>query len=215
MFRPIEKDAFAWNVPDAEFGEIMVGHVLVGDNGYVIIDPPMMPGLVDSLRVFGDCLAVIILTPTHKRGGSIAAVQLSAPHYFPGFASESYPAHIEVPGKVFYNPGDLLPLNLKVMEIQTGGPVFGDHPMHEMALMDETGRAFFADICHGSGREKLEIGPEGVIPGHTDEQISNGLEALAKAVPPTAVTGFFGHGDDLVGNFGKLLSDRMKKFGYK
>ncbi len=206
MFIPSEKDVYSWKVPDAEFGELMQGHVYLENEGYVIIDPPLMPDLLDRLQVFGKCLGVIVLGPSHKRGSGLASSILQAPLFVPGFASsffEPQPANLKI-----YNEGDLLPGKLKAVELETEIGIFGEHRVHEMALIDGKDRAFIGDVCHGYHHGNLALAPEDIFPGYTEEQVKASLKAILEKIPVNIRSGFFGHGDDLVNNFGKEIERR-------
>lgn len=211
MFIPSEKDVYSWKVPDAEFGELMQGHVYLLDNGYVIVDPPLMPNLLDRLQIFGKCLGVIVLGPSHKRGSGLASSILQAPLYVPDFASSSFdpqPANLEV-----YKEGDTLLGNLKAVELQTEIGIFGEHKVHEMALIAGNHRAFIGDVCHGYNNGKLALAPEDIFPGYTEEQAKASLKAILEKIPASIKSGFFGHGDDLVNSFGKELERRKAELG--
>lgn len=211
MFIPSEKDVYSWKVPDSEYGEIMNGHIYLMKGEYVIIDPPLKPDILEKLQVFGKCLGVIVLGQSHKRGSGLASAILQAPLYVPEFSSGIFnpePANLKT-----YKEGDVLPGNLKAVEIETDKGIFGEHKVHEMALLDQNNRAFIADICHGFGLGKLALAPEDIFPGYTEEQVKSSFKALAAKIPSKIITGFFGHGIDLVGNFGEEIERRKLELG--
>lgn len=211
MFIPSQKDVFSWKVPDPEFGEIMNGHLFIRPEGYLIMDPPMMPELLDKLRTFGKCLAVVTLSPSHLRGSGFASSILQAPSYVPEFATAALNSNS--PNVVSYKEGDELPGGLKAVEIQTGIGIFGEHKVREMALLDNEGRVFIGDICHGYEKGQLALAPEDIFPGYTEMQVKSSLKAILEKVPVDIKTGFFGHGDDLVGTFGQELQKRKNELG--
>lgn len=209
MFKPIEKDVYSWSVPDAEFGEIMNGHLLLQNDGYVLIDPPLMPELLQSLSAFGKCNGVILLSGSHKRGSVMAAGVLGATLFVPEFAVSGFPMNNV---KVYRN-GDRIAGGLEAVEIKSEIGVFGEHPIHEMALLDSGKRIFISDVCYGQPSGKLNFAPEEMIPGHSEEQVKASVSALLKALPPGVNTALFGHGTDMKDGFHKQVEARRKEFG--
>lgn len=210
MFMPSERDVYGWKVPDAEFGELMQGHVYMFQGEYLLIDPPLMPEILEKLQFFGKCAGVVLLGSSHKRGSGMASAVLQAPLYVPEFAKDIFspePANLK-----YYKENDKLPGGLKAVEIQTDQGIFGEHKVHEMALLDGHGRAFIGDVCHGYNHGELALAPEDIIPGYTEDQVKSSLRALLSKIPNGTRTGFFGHGDDLVGSFGSELERRKKEF---
>lgn len=211
MFIPSEKDVYSWKVPDSEFGEMMNGHVYLLGGEYLIVDPPLKPDLLEKLQVFGKCLGVVILGQSHKRGASLASAILQAPLFVPEFSAATFnpePSNLKK-----YKDGDKLPGNLKAIELQTDKGIFGDHKVHEMALLDGNSRVFISDVCHGFDHGKLALAPEDIFPSYTEEQIKSSLNALLTRIPTTVKTGFFGHGEDLVGTFGSEIQRRKEELG--
>lgn len=211
MFIPSQRDVYSWKVPDSEFGELMQGHVYLMPGEYVIIDPPLMPDLLEKLQVFGKCAGVIILGPSHKRGAGLASAILQAPLYVPDFAAGTFspePASLNM-----YKEGDTLPGNLKAVELETDIGIFGEHKVHEMALLDGKGRVFIGDICHGMKNGDLALAPEDIFPGYSEEQVKSSLKAVLAKIPIGIKSGFFGHGDDLSGTLGKELEKRKSELG--
>ncbi len=208
MFKPVEKDVYTWSVPDAEFGEMMNGHLFIQDDGYALIDPPLMPDLLNSLGVFGKCKAVILLSGSHKRGSFMASGMLGAPLYVPEFAAVNF----NLPNAKPYKNGDNILGELHAIEIKSEIGVFGEHPIHEMVLVDSKKRAFISDVCYGHPSGRLNFAPEEVIPGHSPEQVRASIGALIRALPSGINTAFFGHGTDIKGEFSKQVELRRKEF---
>lgn len=210
MFVPSERDVYSWKVPDAEFGELMQGHLYLMQDEYLLIDPPLMPDLLEKLQVFGKCAGVVMLGPSHKRGVGLASAILQAPLNVPEFASDIFspePANLKT-----YKEGDVLPGGLKAVELQTDMGIFGEHKVHEMALLDGKGRVFIGDICHGYNGGELALAPEDIFPGYTDDQVKSSLRAIVEKIPGNIKSGFFGHGDDIIGSFGSEIERRKKEF---
>lgn len=212
MFKPSDRDVFSWSVPDAEFGEMMNGHILLLNDGYVLVDPPMAPDLVEDLSVFGKCLGIISLGPAHKRGAMTLASMLKTNLFVPDFAVDAFGGSSETVKS--YGNGSSLPGNLKAMELQTKIGIFGDHKIHEMALTDEKNRAFVADACYAFDG-KMNVAPEGIMPNFSHEQASASFGEVYHKLGSKMTHGFFGHGVDLKGNFGAEIERRKKEFTLK
>lgn len=208
MFKPVERDVFAWSVPDPEFGEMMNGHLYIQNDGYVLIDPPLMPDLLQSLSVFGKCNGVVILSGSHKRGSVMASNALGTSLYVPEFAAQQIQGH----NVKAYRNGDKIAGDLQAIEVKTDMGVFGEHPIHEMALLDSKKRLFVSDVCYGQPSGKLNFAPEEIIPGNTGEQVKASITALSKALPNGVNTAFFGHGTDMKKEFSIQVEARKKDF---
>ena len=186
----------------------MNGHLFFQNDGYALIDPPLMPDLLNSLVVLGKCKGVILLSGTHKRGSVMASGVLGAPLYVPEFASEDF----KMPNTKPYKNGDKVLGELQALEIMSEIGVFGEHPIHEMVLVDSKKRAFISDVCYGHPSGRLNFAPEEVIPGHSPEQVKASIGALIKVLPSGIDTAFFGHGVDIKGGFSKQVELRRKDF---
>jgi hypothetical protein len=73
MLIPVAKNVFKWKSNDPELGIEQIGHVLISSGTVAAIDPPMVPGLVDALKILGKPVAVIMTNFSHIRGSSALA----------------------------------------------------------------------------------------------------------------------------------------------
>lgn len=48
MFQPVRKNVFRWSTPDPEDDWMVVGHAFLTDGGTVLIDLPLVPGLLKN-----------------------------------------------------------------------------------------------------------------------------------------------------------------------
>lgn len=207
MFKPVERDVYVWTVPDSEFGEMMNGHLYIQDDGYALVDPPLMPDLLQSLGVFGKCNGIVLLSGSHKRGAMLASQVLAAPLYIPEFAAQQ----VQAPNATLYKKGDKVAGDLTALELSTEIGIFGEHKIHEMALVDGKNRLFISDVCHGLPDGKLNFAPEGIFPGYTQEQVKAAVNALARVMPNGVHTAFFGHGADMKNGFAEQVEARKKE----
>src|SRR3989442_12880244 len=70
MFSPVRRDVFRWGTPDPEGDWIMVGHLFVRDSEIILIDPPLIPGLIESITRIGKPKAIILTSQNHTRGSN-------------------------------------------------------------------------------------------------------------------------------------------------
>ena len=68
MFTPVRKDVWRWGTPDPEGDWIMYGHLIVRDGKCVLIDPPLVPDLIESVDRIGKLEGVVLTTLDHTRG---------------------------------------------------------------------------------------------------------------------------------------------------
>src|SRR5207245_11701632 len=68
MFSPVRRDVFRWGTPDPEGDWIMVGHLFVRNSEIILIDPPLIPGLIESVARMGKPKAIILTSQNHTRG---------------------------------------------------------------------------------------------------------------------------------------------------
>ncbi len=91
MLAPIREGAFRWSTPDPADDWIMVGHLFVRDTGVVLVDPPMVPGLLDDARKLGKLEAVLLTAQNHTRAAKFISKRTGIPVYLP----ESIPEAVE------------------------------------------------------------------------------------------------------------------------
>lgn len=197
MFFPVARDVFRWQTADPEFGELMIGHILIVGTSYVLFDPPAIsvPDFLKYFKVFGKCEGVFVLSKHHKRGAQMISGALGTLLYIPKITAE---AEDQSDGTVLYDSSSNLPLNLRAFEMKTTVPVFSTHALKEMAIVDEQNRAFIADIAHSEDGRHLLYGPEGFGPNPDKAAVESSRNALLNAVPKETSALFCGHGEDIL-----------------
>ncbi len=83
MFAPIREGAFRWSTPDPADDWMMVGHLFVRETGVVLVDPPMVPGLLEAASRLGRLEAVLLTEQNHTRGSRFIAKRANIPVYLP------------------------------------------------------------------------------------------------------------------------------------
>lgn len=212
MFLPVTKNVYRWETPDPEHGEMMVGHVLLENDGYVLIDPPMVPNLLSGLSALGECKGVIVTSLNHSRGGSTLSAITKSNYYVPKHQEEQLKNQGSTSNVVFYDENTELPSGLTSVRCRTEIPVFNGFHIDEMVLLSSAG-AFVGDAAHGMQSSRLAFAPEDIIPDPDMEAAKASLKALEKAVGGNKDTAFFGHGFDVVSTFGHNLNQRKKELG--
>jgi hypothetical protein len=83
MFSPVRRDVFRWGTPDPEGDWIMFGHLFVRDSEIILIDPPLIPGLIESISRIGKPKTIILTTQNHTRGSRHIREKTGATVYVP------------------------------------------------------------------------------------------------------------------------------------
>lgn len=82
----IENDIGMWTTPDPEEEILMVGHIIRSEETYVLIDPPVIPGLPQYLSTIGRIETIILTTHDHTRGSRYLSDAFACPVYAPRFS---------------------------------------------------------------------------------------------------------------------------------
>ncbi|HBQ96582.1 MAG TPA: hypothetical protein DD856_17625, partial [Sulfobacillus sp.] len=112
MFTPVAHHIWRWLTPDPEDHWMMVGPLIQGNQGVVLIDPPMRPDLPATLQALGGVLAIILTTHDHTRGARYLGQTFRAPIYVPAQASRTNLIRAGINNPVFYDETTPLPLDL-------------------------------------------------------------------------------------------------------
>lgn len=199
MFVPITKEIFRWNVTDPEYGEQMVGHLLVKNDSVVLIDPPAVEHLAEYVKVLGNPEAVILTTYHHKRGCIMMSGVLDVPLYIPditkdgGEFSEESIKTMGLSGGRKYDENTILPLGIKAVHIEAK-KLSGETAIDEMAL--RFGSFLIVGDSAWGNRGKLNIFPTGIM--DDIERVKAIEKSLKEVVTETNSSGLLsGHGEDI------------------
>lgn len=201
MFEPVTKDIYRWTLTDPEFGEEIVGHLLMKDGEIVLVDPPATAKLIDSVRILGKPVAVIVTIYNHLRGCNHVARSLNVPLYIPETTvrgEERNDASLQkygFPSGTTYGENTELPLGIRASRL------YVEYPPGQLAL-DEMELIFgnfiiVGDSCWGIGG-KLNIFPTGIFPDDGGKLADATSKVLGGIIRDTGVTGLLaGHGNDI------------------
>lgn len=201
MFEPVTRDIYRWSLTDPEFGEEMVGHLLMKDGSIILVDPPATATLVDSVRILGKPEAVIVTLYNHLRGCNHVSRALGVPLYIPETTVRGEERNEETlkkygfPSGPTYGEKNELPLGIKAHRL------YVEHPPGELAL--EEMELFFdnflivGDSAWGVNG-KLNIFPTGIFPDEGGRLSEATSKVLKKIIRDTGASGLLsGHGSDI------------------
>ena len=152
MFTPIREGVFRWSTPDPADDWMMVGHLFVRETGVVLVDPPMVPGLLEAAGRLGKLEAVLLTEQNHTRASRFIAKRAGIPVYLP----ETIPEAVELSEAVKVKEiGDF--------EVYKTGSVLGfqAHKFGEdYALLSDGKELLVGDNARGDTKGNVLIFPE-------------------------------------------------------
>ncbi|MGC8514592.1 MAG: hypothetical protein ACP5OC_00465 [Thermoplasmata archaeon] len=203
MLIPVAKNVFKWKSNDPELGIEQVGHVLISSGNVAAIDPPMVPGLGDALKILGEPVAVILTNFSHIRGSTMLARTLGVDIYIPDLRGterrkpeeEIRLHHLEEGVK--YGPGSKLPVGLKPYNIRPEAEK--NLPLLDEMVLHFEDMLIVGDSAWGSDG-KLILFPGHLMPdpdGNKKEAVKNSLSKIVRETGAKSLLS--GHQDDLIG----------------
>lgn len=164
MFTVLTNKLFRWGTPDPAYDWFMYGHLLVEGNSLTLIDPPVVPGLLENLRRMGEIEAIILTTLDHSRGAAYLVEKTGARLHVPDQTAEDVdPAAFrlleEVKEHETYNEGEVS--GLTAFRLKTAGNrSIGMPSMNEFALLTNDGELMIGDFASVSQTGKIKVAPE-------------------------------------------------------
>lgn len=205
MLIPASKNIFRWKSNDPELGIDQYGTMLLKGDMVAVVDPPMVPGLIEAIRMLGKPTAVIITNFQHSRGCKTVAGRLGTDLFIPdimgrdgqGIREEVVKLHLEKAKK--YNESTTLPLQIKPHclrpETEKGIVV-----VDEMAL--QFGDVLILGDSAWGINGKINYFPANIIPDEGKVMETANRKALETLVKKTGSrTLIAGHGEVLTGKF--------------
>lgn len=152
MFTSVREGVFRWSTPDPADDLMMVGHLFVRGTGVVLVDPPMVPGLLEAASRLGRLEAVLLTEQNHTRGARFIAKRAGIPVYLPETAPEAVEpweaARVKQIGDfTVYKEGEVLGFQAHK---------FGD----DYALLSDGDELLVGDNARGDAEGKVLIFPE-------------------------------------------------------
>lgn len=197
-----------WTTPDPEEELIMVGHVIKGDEGLVLVDPPVVPGLPRMIESVGAVRAIILTTHDHTRGSRYLSDLWDVPIYAPVHADRSRLQVGHVAEPEWYEDATMLPGSLVARRVAV--TLAGNRPYMDEMLLQRKDVIFIGDLAAGNPDGTLAACPEqfpGV--GSLEEKTEAVARALlgCSAIPPRLV--LTGHGWPFSGSWQAELAKRI------
>lgn len=164
MLTPVRRDLLKWETPDPSSDWLMIGHILVRDSGCVLVDPPHIPGLLNSVSRLGKIEGVIVTTLDHSRGAALIVRKTGARLLLPDQSSDDVdPLALRIKEEITdyeeYNGGKVLGLEAFRLSVP-GKNEIGMPSMNEFALLTEHKELFTGDLVIGSAEGKMQVAPE-------------------------------------------------------
>ena len=208
MLTEIRKGAFSWSTPDPADDWMMVGHLFVRDTGVVFVDPPLVPGLLDSAARLGKPEAVILTTQNHTRGTRYISKKTGVRAYLPeqdprAVDEKEAPRVKEIEDVEIYKPGAVIGFQAYV---------YG----YDYALLTEGKELLIGDNAVGDSEGRVTLWPFWYNPSPTSprpEEVSQGFKDRLKnefkdLVRTTGATSLLAsHGYDVVGSLQEQAKD--------
>ncbi|MCL5015421.1 MAG: MBL fold metallo-hydrolase [Firmicutes bacterium] len=216
MFTPVAHHIWRWLTPDPEDHWMMVGHLIQGNQGVVLIDPPMRPDLPATLQALGGVLAIILTTHDHTRGARYLGQTFRAPIYVPAQASRTNLIRAGINNPVFYDETTPLPLDLRAVRCTVALPLWQsetDPYVDEMMLVLPGGMVATGDLVMGSENGTLLACPEGFNDPADKDKVKASLAVFASRLPKDSTTLLASHGSDIIRDLPELIYTRQRDFG--
>ena len=192
---------FRWATPDPEDDWMMVGHLLVTDAGVILVDPPLVPGLVEAVETLGGARGIVITTHDHSRGAAWLSRRFKLPVHVPAQADIAHLDRVGVSRRTPYTDGDRLFDCMDAIRVRVVLPMWEDQTyVDEMILRFPGDAVATGDIVMGSTTGDLLGCPAGLVPNPDPTKVATSLEAFRKALPSGTATLLASHGVDLIRN---------------
>lgn len=200
MFSPVSRNVFRWETPWQEADLMMVGHLILKNSSCILVDPPYVSGLVESLKRLADSFSIVLTSQNHTRGTKYIASQIRVTIYVP----EQEPDAIE--------PKELLSVKeIGSFEKYSEGSILGLKVLKDFAdyaLLTEEKELIVADNARGTASGKLVVWPEcnpHDPPYPPNETIHREFKNIIQTTGAKSLLA--GHGYDIIGNLQELAKD--------
>lgn len=165
MFTTVNRNILRWGTPDPEGDWMMFGHLLMGDEGLLLIDPPLVPDLLKMINRLGRIDAVMLTTLDHTRGARYIAEKTGADLYIPDLMhSKAFdPDEIlrQKGIKNFSKYGEEKVYGISPLRVTVEAESGHDMPyMDEFALLTGSGYLIVGDIAIGTPNGHISVAPE-------------------------------------------------------
>ncbi|MCL5783614.1 MAG: hypothetical protein M1476_06880 [Candidatus Thermoplasmatota archaeon] len=211
MFEPVNRNILRWGTPDPEGDWIMYGHIVHDEQRCIMIDPPLVPGLIESTARLGKLEAVILTTLDHTRGAKYITEKTGATLFIPDQVKstcvdpEAVLAQKGIREFQKYSNGDLL--GLKPYRVTAEDKSTANKPwMDEFALLVPQDCLIVGDVAIGTAEGNIILAPEWFphIPPHPAHPPV--LREFSKVVLNSGATSLLAsHGNNVYGHLREIL----------
>lgn len=167
LLTPIREGAFRWSTPDPADDWMMAGHLFVGTTGIVLVDPPLVPGLVDEATRLGRPEAVLLTTRNHTRASAFLHKRIGIPVHLPEQEPNAVDPREAVKVKEI---GDF--------EVYGAGSILGFQAYKfgpECVLLTSLKELLFGDMAVGDDKGRVVLWPDWYTSGPPYESYSKEL----------------------------------------
>ncbi len=198
MLFPLRKGLFRWETQFPQNNQNLVGHIILKGSTCILVDPPYVQGLAESVKRLGDSFVIILTSQNHTRGTGYIASRTGAAVYIPDQDERAVDPRELISVKEIekfekYGEGELL-----------GMKVFRD--FYDFALLTEEKELIVSDNGRGSQDGKLLLWPESMDPPEPpNETIHREFKELIRKSGATSLLA--GHGYDIMENLQELAAD--------
>ena len=210
MFIPVGRNIMRWGTPDPEGDWMMYGILMQNDEGSVLVDPPLVPGLLESLEKLGKVSSVVLTTLDHTRGAKYIARKTGATLYVPDQVKSTYvdPAAILKEKEItdcqkfteIDEPG------LRTFRVTVRGKEGSAIPwFDEFAFLTRGRELIVGDIATGTQGKRIKLAPEWFPANPPLERYLPAESVFTKLVRDTGATTLLAtHGENLYGTLQDL-----------
>lgn len=164
MFTVLSKKILRWGTPDPAYDWFMYGHIVNEDGRLVLIDPPVVPNLLENARRLGKIEAIVLTTLDHSRGSGYIVGKTGINLYVPEQTADDVdPSALrlleEVKDYETYKEGKVA--GLTAFSLRTAGKrSIGMPSMNECALLTRDGELMVGDFASVSPTGEIQVAPE-------------------------------------------------------
>lgn len=210
MFTPVRKNILRWGTPDPEGDWIMYGHLVFDGKKCTMVDPPLVPGLLDSVNRIGKLEAIILTTLDHTRGAKYISEKTGATLFIPpqdkslAVDPEAVLAQKEIKDFQKYDTKEiqgLRPYRITVENKKTDKEPW----MDEFALLTDHKEMIAGDIAIGTSDGKIFLAPEWFPHDPPHQRYSPAEDIFSKIVRESGATSLLAsHGENVYGTLHRL-----------
>ncbi len=211
MFTILSKKLLRWGTPDPAYDWMMYGHAVLDEGGLILIDPPVIPGLLLNTGRLGKIDSVVLTTLDHSRGSAFIVKKTGAKLFVPDQTADDVdPMALRLLGEVkdyeTYSEGEVA--GLSSFRLKTGGNRnIGVPSMNEFALLTRENELMVGDFVSVSPEGKIMVAPEWYPSDEPAIPFTEGRQIFKEVVKRSGARSLVSsHGDCLLGN----LQDAIK-----